>query len=113
MNFGVQKIETVGKTYMAAAGLGVVEQTLPANLKFNNPTVRLLDMAKQMKKVMESYEGLDLKIGIHVGVPVMGVIGYHKPQFSLIGDAVNTTSRHCVTGQKGNIMMSKDAWQLV
>ena len=79
LTYGVQKIETVGKTYMAASGLGVVEQGLPASLKFSSPTVRLLAMAKQMKKVMENYDGLDLKIGIHVGVPVMGVIGYHKP----------------------------------
>lgn len=37
---------------------------------------------------------------------MMGVIGYHKPQFSLIGDTMNTTSRVCATGSPGHIMMS-------
>jgi class 3 adenylate cyclase len=36
-----------------------------------------------------------LKIGIHYGRVMAGLIGYHKPQFSLIGDTVNTASRVC------------------
>lgn len=39
-----------------------------------------------------------IKIGIHYGRVIAGVIGHHKPQFSLIGDTVNTTSRVCSTG---------------
>ena len=41
------------------------------------------------------------KIGIHYGRAISGVIGHHKPQFSLIGDTVNTTSRVCSTGEDG------------
>lgn len=41
---------------------------------------------------------LTIKIGIHYGRVIAGVIGHHKPQFSLIGDTVNTTSRVCSTG---------------
>lgn len=107
---GIQKIETVGKTYMAAGGLIQVEEALPPDLKVLNPTARVLNLAKDMMKYMKDCDGLQLKIGIHVGQPVMGVIGYHKPQFSLIGDAVNTTSRCCTTGQKGRIMISKEAY---
>jgi len=44
---------------------------------------------------------LNIKIGIHHGNVMIGVIGFHKPQFSLIGDAVNTTSRHCSTAGPG------------
>merc|ERR1711976_444246 len=54
-----------------------------------------------------------LKIGIHYGNCMMGVIGYHKPQFSLIGDTVNFTSRHCTTGKNGHIMVSLEAWDKV
>lgn len=48
-----------------------------------------------------------IKIGIHFGKVMAGVIGYHKPQFSLIGDTVNTTSRVMSTGENGKITVSK------
>lgn len=35
-----------------------------------------------------------------------GVIGHHKPQFSLIGDTVNTTARYCAISDKGQISIS-------
>lgn len=39
------------------------------------------------------------------------MIGYHKPQFSLIGDTVNTTSRVCSTGDEGSVTISDEAWR--
>jgi class 3 adenylate cyclase len=48
-------------------------------------------------------------VGIHVGEVVVGVIGKHKKQFSLIGTNVNTTSRHCSTSQKGTVTLSQQA----
>lgn len=110
---GIQKIETVGKTYVAAGGLDAVESTLTRDVKKLSPTLRMLNLAKDMMTHMKTQRGLDLKIGIHIGKPVIGVIGYHKPQFSLIGDVVNTTSRHCTTGRKGHIMLSDEAWKLL
>ena len=54
---------------------------------------------------------LHIKIGVHYGSCIFGVLGYHKPQFSLIGDTINTTSRHCTTGQAGQIVLSEAAWK--
>ena len=54
-----------------------------------------------------------LKIGIHYGPVIAGVIGHHKPQFSLIGDTVNTTSRLCSTGRDGKIILSEKAYYQV
>lgn len=107
---GCQKIETVGKTYMACGGLRYVEQTLTSQMRESNPTARILNLSKQMMEEIKNYENLNLKIGVHRGKCMMGVIGYHKPQFSLIGDAINFTSRHCTTGETGHIMVSIEAW---
>lgn len=41
---------------------------------------------------------------------IAGIIGYHKPQFSLIGDTVNTSSRVCSTGLEGEITLSEEAY---
>lgn len=52
-----------------------------------------------------------MKIGIHVGRVIAGVIGHHKPQFSLIGDPVNQTSRVGSTGDTGAITLSEQAFK--
>lgn len=52
-----------------------------------------------------------IKIGIHFGRVIAGVIGLHKPQFSLIGDTVNTTSRVCSTGISGKITISEQSYE--
>ena len=44
---------------------------------------------------------------------IAGVIGHHKPQFSLIGDTVNTTSRVCSTGESEKITLSQEAYKEV
>ena len=95
---GIQKIETVGKTYMACGGLKFSEDRLSKEKKMKSPTKRIVDLAIEMMNYIDkfTYEGtqkLKLKIGIHYGNCIFGVLGYHKPQFSLIGDTVNTTSR--------------------
>lgn len=117
--FGIQKIEvasvhqTVGKTYMACGGLKFLEKELPT--RFNkNFTQRVVDLSVEMMKYVQGTTftfgvKLNLKIGVHYGPCIYGVIGYHKPQFSLIGDTVNTTSRHCTTGENGTIVLSMAA----
>lgn len=117
-NFKVQKIETVGKTYMACAGLKEYEyENLLDGTKSENSTTRILSLALEMMKQARQYKWGDslkefeLKIGIHYGTVLAGVIGFHKPQFSLIGDTVNTTSRVCSTGQSGKIIISEAAYE--
>ena len=55
-------------------------------------------------------EKMNIKIGIHVGKVIAGVLGYHKPQFSLIGDTINTTSRVMSTGEDNRITISNQAF---
>lgn len=83
---------------MACGGLKFVENDLEKKLKDINPTERVVMLCKEMFKFIEGYtykngKKLVLKIGVHKGQCVFGILGYHKPQFSLIGDTVNTTSR--------------------
>ena len=87
--------------------------------KRGNSTIRLLKVAFEMRRFLQPLtygrEGrkILLKIGIHYGPVIAGVIGHHKPQFSLIGDTVNTTSRLCSTGRDGKIILSESAYYQV
>ena len=64
------------------------------------------EVAKNVKYDNDS-KSVEIKIGIHYGRVMAGVIGHHKPQFSLIGDTVNTTSRVCSTAEPGTITLSE------
>lgn len=113
--FGVQKIETVGKTYLASCGIKFIEEKLGKKLRSLPPIRRIFDYALSLMKIAENYSYQDgkpikLKIGINEGRCMMGVLGYHKPQFSLIGDTINTTSRLCTTGEMGHIMLSEESF---
>jgi len=95
----------VGNTYVAACGGKVGEDKLGKHVREKAPIRRAFDLAKQFMNIIKQHSSqnrnelkLKIKIGIHTGPCMMGVIGYHKPQFSLIGDTVNTTSRVTTTG---------------
>ncbi|CAD8142901.1 unnamed protein product [Paramecium octaurelia] len=128
LQYGVQKIETVGKTYMACSGLKSTEienNKDGLNQQKKNETALALELSLDFLKAVSEFRyeykeqetvklyKLKIKIGIHYGQVFAGVIGYHKPQFSLIGDTVNTASRMCSTGEVGRITISSEAYERV
>jgi class 3 adenylate cyclase len=101
---------------MGCGGLKDCEMVIPKALAAMNPIRRILNLALDMDDFVHrtTYgNGVQMKIriGIHFGKVIAGVIGYHKPQFSLIGDTVNTTSRVCTSNNNGQIRISDDAFR--
>jgi len=101
---------------MAASGIKECEIGVSEEILRTEKTRRLVLLALEMKNYIDNFtygkgEKIKIKIGVHIGKVIAGVIGYHKPQFSLIGDTVNTTSRVCSTGDEGTVTISDDAWK--
>ncbi|KAL4093422.1 hypothetical protein PRIC1_010856 [Phytophthora ramorum] len=102
---GVRKMETVGKTYMACAGLQGKDQGREAALR---AVSMALDMLTCLDKCQASNgNGIKLRIGVHSGRVVSGLVGMKKQQFSLFGDTVNTASRMQSTGITGRCQISQ------
>jgi adenylate cyclase len=101
---GLEKIKTIGDSYMAAAGLPV---------PVADHTERAALMALDMMEVMERFnaEGpyhLRVRIGISTGAAVAGVIGKRKFLYDLWGDVVNTASRMESHGVSGRIQVTSN-----
>ena len=95
---GVEKIKTIGDAYMAVAGLDEGEL---------RPVEAAADLALDMLEIVDSTNGAwQIRIGIHVGPAVAGVIGSRKFAYDVWGDTVNVASRLESTSVPGRIHVS-------
>lgn len=107
--YRLEKIKTIGDAYMAAAGLPE-----PDPLHAESCVRMALEMKNYMQKSkFNQTENLSLRIGIHSGSAVAGVIGKKKFAYDLWGDAVNTASRMESHGVPGEIQISEEVKKLI
>ncbi|OMJ80922.1 hypothetical protein SteCoe_18733 [Stentor coeruleus] len=110
---GLTKIETVNKTYMVCGGLKDSEENLHISLLSEHHAIRCIELALEIIEKIENVhlkngDKLKVKIGVNTGPVIAGVVGEHKPQFSLVGDTVNTASRLCSTLNKHDSIQISD-----
>ncbi|TRY71944.1 hypothetical protein TCAL_03937 [Tigriopus californicus] len=104
----IEKIKTIGSTYMAASGINPLESESDEYAHLCD----LVDFAIEMRQKLDdinkhSFNKFELRIGISVGPLVCGVIGATKPVFDIWGDTVNEASRMDSTGTMGCIQVSQ------
>jgi adenylate cyclase len=111
--YKIEKIKTIGDTYMCAGGIPVKNITNP---------VDVVMAAIEMRNFLENYEvkkrGLnsriwDLKIGIHSGPVTAAISGRRKINYDIKGDTVNTASRIEAVSDSGMILISVMTYELV
>jgi len=98
----MEKIKTIGDEFMASAGLTMQNfQPLLSAVKCG------LDMAEATKGLDTGWE---VRVGVHAGPVVAGIVGDEKYQFDVWGDTVNTAARMTGLGEPGTVVMTFDSW---
>lgn len=90
---GIEKIKTIGDAYMAAGGLPVADDNSVENVI--RAALEMQDFMKTRKaeKDAAGEPGFDMRVGVHTGPVVAGIVGVKKFQYDVWGDTVNTASR--------------------
>ena len=111
--YNIEKIKTIGDAYMCAGGLPNKNRTNPVEV-----VLAALEMQKYMQNLHEKSKDLnlnfwDIRIGIHTGAVIAGVVGHKKLSYDIWGDTVNTASRMESSGEPGKINISGSTYELI
>ena len=101
--YGLEKIKTIGDAFMATAGLlQYVEEPAAASVRAG------FEMIAAVKGQEAAW---DLRVGIHMGTVVAGVIGRKQYVFDLWGDTVNVASRIVAEAEPSSVLISAPVWR--
>ena len=110
---GLEKIKTIGDAYMAAGGLPVENSTHAVDAIQVALAMRDFIAEGKARKIANSLPYVEIRIGIHTGPVVAGIVGVKKFQYDIWGDTVNTASRMESSGAVGQVNISEATYALV
>ncbi len=105
--YQLEKIKTIGDAYMVAGGLP--EPTADHLYRMSSLALDMRDAIALIPAPTDT--PLQIRIGMHTGPVVAGVIGKKRLSYDLWGDTVNLASRMESTGQPGKIQVTEDVYQ--
>ncbi|WP_420551235.1 adenylate/guanylate cyclase domain-containing protein [Tenacibaculum aiptasiae] len=111
--YQIEKIKTIGDAYMAAGGLpkpdaDAVKKTILAAIDMQNFIVK-----RKQENIIHNKPAFDMRVGIHVGPIIAGIVGVKKFQYDVWGDTVNIASRMESNGEVGKVNISSNTYELV
>ncbi len=111
--YNLEKIKTIGDSYMCAGGIPVEEEGHVFSMI--KASIEMQDWIKE-NNIRRNNIGLaswDLRIGIHVGPIVAGVVGKKKYAYDIWGSTVNIASRMESNGEPGRVNISSTTYELI
>ncbi|HYV92373.1 MAG TPA: adenylate/guanylate cyclase domain-containing protein [Chitinophagales bacterium] len=111
--FNIEKIKTIGDSYMCAGGLPVPNKTNATDVVSAAMEIQQFMQQYSHKKMTEGNEAFEIRIGIHTGPVVAGIVGVKKFAYDIWGDTVNIASRMESSGIAGKVNISGTTHELV
>ena len=108
---GVQKIKTIGDAFMAAGGL--LEDVENPVLDCVRLGLGMINFTRELRDEGGRELGFNLRVGVHTGPVVSGVLGRRQSLFDIWGDTVNIAARLESHGKAGCVNLSLEAWERI
>jgi class 3 adenylate cyclase len=109
----LEKIKTIGDAFMCAGGIPVANQSHPVDAVRAGLEIQAYMLAMNEQRRAKGDLSWNLRIGIHTGPVVSGVVGRKKFAYDIWGDAVNIASRMESSGEAGKVNISDSTFMLV
>lgn len=108
--YNIEKIKTIGDAYLAVSGLPVPNVNHAENMVM--AAIEIRDFMLQHRSILQD-KTFEIRIGIHSGDVVAGIVGVKKFAYDIWGDTVNTAARMEQSGVAGKINISQSTYDLV
>jgi class 3 adenylate cyclase len=111
--YNIEKIKTIGDAYMCAGGIPDKNRTNPIEVVL--AAIEMQEYMRELKKEAKSrgQNFWDIRIGVHTGPIIAGVVGQKKLSYDIWGDTVNTASRMESSGEPGKVNISGSTYDFV
>jgi class 3 adenylate cyclase len=111
--YNIEKIKTIGDSYMAAGGIPVfnkdsTKNTVLAAIEMNNFMIKRKELREK-----DGEFSFEMRSGVHSGPVVAGIVGVKKFQYDIWGDTVNTASRVESAGEAGKVNISSTTYEII
>lgn len=111
--FHLEKIKTIGDAYMAASGLPHETGSDPVDVVRAAIEMQAFMARHSEENAAAGKPSFTMRVGIHSGPVVAGIVGVKKFQYDIWGDTVNTASRMETAGEEGQVNLSEATYELV
>jgi adenylate cyclase len=109
----IEKIKTIGDAYLCASGLPVSNYSHATEILDAAMEIRAFMEKRKAEKIALGEIPFDIRIGVHTGPVVAGIVGVKKYAYDIWGDTVNLAARMEQHGEPGKINISQHTYELV
>jgi class 3 adenylate cyclase len=111
--YNIEKIKTIGDAYMAAGGLPVTNTTNAIDVVYAALEIIKFMQQHKLEREQENKPVFEIRIGVHTGPVVAGIVGVRKFAYDIWGDTVNIASRMESSGEAGKVNISGTVYERV